>query len=279
VTIQGPQILVAGRTAALLRPDAAFPNFSVLPFDLGDGNHLRFFNNTPLVARRFGGFYSLRSLNNKADLRESVPMIDGPYVDFHVFGNDLLTSYGELYRITDRRFPKAPTTRLPRAKDWTFLAVGDFNGDGKPDAAFLSYGMDKTTSARIFYGRSPTALAFGDKEDAVLPLGALLTSVKKNQTFPLVRDTPVVADWNGDGVDDLVVAHGQSDEVLVFLGDRKGLSQERVQRIALEYRVHYEHGVYVGDFNGDGKADLAVFGYTNTGVGAGGPPAVYIWLQ
>jgi hypothetical protein len=107
----------------------------------------------------------------------------------------------------------------------------------------------------------------------------LLTSAKKNQTFALVRDTPVVADWNGDGMDDLVVAHGQCDEVLVFLGDKKGLSPDRVQRIALDYRVHYEHGVYVGDFNGDGKADLAVFGYTNTGVGAGGPLAVYIWLQ
>jgi hypothetical protein len=208
-----------------------------------------------------------------------VPEIDGPYADFRVFGNDLLTSYGQLYRRADGAFPRAPTRQFPRGKDWTFLAVGDFNGDGKPDAAFLSYGMDKSTSARIFYGRSPTALTFGDREDAVLPLGALLTSAKKNQAFPLVRDTPVVADWNGDGVDDLVVAHGQSDEVLVFLGGKNGLSQDRVQRISLEYRVHYEHGVYVGDFNGDGKADLAVFGYTNTGVGAGGPPAVYIWLQ
>jgi len=27
------------------------------------------------------------------------------------------------------------------------------------------------------------------------------------------------------------------------------------------------------------KKDPAVFGYTNTGVGVGGPPAVYIWLH
>jgi hypothetical protein len=203
-----------------------------------------------------------------------------------VFGNDLLTSYGQLYR---RRagggtFGKAPAARLPRGatKDWAFLAVGDFNGDGKPDAALFNYGMEgKSTSARIFHGRGRKALTFGGKEDAVLPLSALLSSAKKSkEAFPLVRDTPVVADWDGDGIDDLVVAHGQCDEVLVFLGDKKGgLSKGRVRRIALEYRVHYEHGVYVGDFNGDGKADLAVFGYTNTGVGAGGPLAVYIWLQ
>jgi metallo-beta-lactamase class B len=280
MTKKGPQILVAGQTAALLKADGAFPNFRVLPFDLGDGNHLRFLGaDTPLVARRFGGFFRLDFVKDKGALRKFVPEIDGPYADFRVFGNDLLTSYGQLYRRAGGTFPKAPARQWPRAKDWTFLAVGDFNGDGKPDAAFLNYGMDQATSARVFYGRSRTRLTFGDREDAVLPLSALLTSAKKNQTFPLVRDTPVVADWNGDGVDDLVVAHGQSDEVLVFLGGKGGLSKERVRRISLEYRAHYEHGVYVADFNGDGKADLAVFGYTNTGVGAGGPPAVYVWLQ
>jgi metallo-beta-lactamase class B len=280
MTKKGPHIFVAGQTAALLKPDGEFPHFRILPFDLRDGNHLRFLDdNAPLVARRFGGFYRLDLVNDKATLRKSVPEIDGPYADFRVFGNDLLTSYGQLYRRVDGSFPKVPTRQLPRTKDWTFLAVGDFNGDGKPDAAFLNYGMDQSASARIFYGQSQKTLTFGDKEDAVLPLGALLTSVKKNQRFSLVRDTPVVADWNGDGIDDLVVAHGQSDEVLVFLGDKNGLSKDRVRRIALEYRVHHEHGVYVGDFNGDGKADLAVFGYTNTGVGSGGPPAVYVWLQ
>jgi hypothetical protein len=37
--------------------------------------------------------------------------------------------------------------------------------------------------------------------------------------------------------------------------------------------------LFVGDFNGDGRPDLAVFGYTLTGVGWNGPPAAYLWLQ
>jgi metallo-beta-lactamase class B len=279
-TKNGPYLFIAGKTAALLVPQGKFPDFQTVPLDLGDGNHLRFLDDgKPLVARRFGGFYAVGLVKGKATLRKFSPEIDGPYADFRLVGNDLLTSYGQFFRRADGMFPKTPTRQLPHPKDWTFLAVGDFNADGRPDAALLSYGMDKSTSAHVFYGRSRTGLEFGDKEAVVIPLSVLLKSAKKNQTFPLVRDTPVVADWNGDGIDDLIVAHGQSDEVLVFLGGKQGLSKERVQRIALEYRVHYEHGVYVGDFNGDGKVDLAVFGYTNTGVGASGPPAAYIWLQ
>lgn len=289
VTKAGPFILVGGKTAALLAPlpvkdgpraKGKLPTFYIVPFDLGDANHLRFIDDsTPLVSRRFGGFYTLDLPPAKANLRKFVPEIDGPYVDFRLLGNDLLTAYGQLYRRKAESFSKTPDVQLPRDKDWTFLAVGDFNGDGKPDAAFLSYGMDKSTSARVFHGRGGKVPTFADKEDVVLPLSPLLMSVKKNQTFPLVRDTPVVADWNGDGLDDLVVAHGQCDEILVFLGGKEGLSTDRVQRIVFEYRLHYEHGVFVGDFDGDSKEDLAVFGYTNTGVGAGGPPAVYVWLQ
>jgi metallo-beta-lactamase class B len=286
VTKTGPFVLVAGKTAALLTPKdgppvkGALPSFAVVPFELGDANHLRFVDeSSAVVSRRFGGFHTLDLPPAKPNLRKFLPEIDGPYVDFRLIGNDLLTAYGQLHRRADYKFPRTPAVQLPVEKDWTFLAVGDFNGDGQPDAAFLSYGMEGSTAARVFYGRSKSELSFGENADAVLPLGALLNSTKKNQNHPLVRDTPVVADWNGDGIDDLVVAHGQSDEVLVFLGNKAGLSKDHVRRISLEYRVHYEHGVYVGDFNGDGKPDLAVFGYTNTGVGAGGPPAVYIWLQ
>jgi hypothetical protein len=283
----GPALLVAGKSAALLMPTGKFPAYEVTPFDFGDGNHLRFdHNGTALVSRRFGGFYALDLLKGKPSLRKVQPDIDGPYVDFRMLDlagkgrKDLITAYGQVYlRGPDGKLPKTPSMQLPREKDWTFLAVGDFNGDGKPDAAFLSYGMDGATAARVFYHRGQAEKPFAEKADVVLPLSSLLSQAKKAQGPPLVRDTPVVADWNGDGIDDLIVAHGQGDEVLVFLGGKDGLGKERVQRIALEYRVHYEHGVFVGDFNGDGKADLAVFGYTNTGVGASGPPAVYLWLQ
>ncbi len=292
VRVVGRDLLVAGKTAMLVKLDGKFGKYELKPLDLGDGNHLRTGpNGRLLVSRRFGGFYGFTFAKDRYVLNKVAPDIDGPYVDFKLLGDDLLTSYGQHYRRgKDGKFPKTPTVQLPREKDWQFLAVGDFNGDGKKDAAFLSYGAltpnpspggrgESGTSARVFYGRDKNMLEFGNKADAVFALNTLLAETKKGQNHPLVRDTPVVADWNGDGIDDLVVAHGQSNEVLVLLGGKDGLSKDRVQGINLEYRVHYEHGIYAGDFNGDGKMDLAVFGYTNTGVGSGGPSSVYIWQQ
>src|SRR5262249_34864616 len=117
LTKAGPHLLVAGKTAALLSPVAKgeepgargkLPGFKILPFDLGDGTPLRFLDDgTPLVARRFGGFFALDVDKGKPNLRRFTPEIDGPYVDFRQIGNDLLTSYGQLYRRADGKFPKA----------------------------------------------------------------------------------------------------------------------------------------------------------------------------
>ncbi len=296
IRVQGAWIMVAGKTAAFViakgPPEKGkLREFEVMPpFDLADGNHLRFSKTlvgqtSALVSRRFGGFYVLRN----SGLRKFEPEINDPYVDLHLLDDGgLLTSYGKYYaRGPGGRYPKTPTFELPRDKDWTFMGVGYFRGDKNligdelvEDVVLLSYGMNKSTTARVFYGTGKPDRPFPDKADAVISLTELLTTAKKGQAPPLVRDNPpLFADWNGDGFQDLIVAHGQHDEVLVLLGGKDGLSKDRVQRIQLEYRVHYEHGVFVGDFNGDGKADLAVFGYTNTGVGASGPPAVYVWLQ
>src|SRR5262249_37976098 len=113
-TKAGPYIFVAGKSAALLSPRAptvkGLPSFEITPIDVGAGNHLRFLDDdTPLVARRFGGFHDLELTKGRPVLRRFIPEIDGPYVDFRIVGGDLLTSYGQLYRRVDGKFAKTPT--------------------------------------------------------------------------------------------------------------------------------------------------------------------------
>jgi glyoxylase-like metal-dependent hydrolase (beta-lactamase superfamily II) len=280
-------LFVGGRSAALLIADGKLPRYKVVRLDVGDAHQARLIDRgdrrQTLIAGRFSGAHLLDESTGAARLTPFRPEAKGAYVDVRsadLNGDgrpDLVTSYGQVYlRGADGKLPAGPTLRLETgAGDWHFLAVGDFNGDGRPDVALLSYGMHGRTAARAFYNRGEADRPFGDRPDAVIPLNP----TEKGGPFTLLRDAPVVCDWNGDGIDDLVVGRGQSQEVLILLGGRGGLDARRSQKVGLDYRTHYETGLFVGDFNADGRPDLAVFGYTLTGVGWNGPPAAYIWLQ
>jgi metallo-beta-lactamase class B len=280
-------LFVGGQSAALLVADGKLPMSKVVPLDVADAHQIRVLDDgtrkQTVIAGRFSGLHVLDTAAAKPIVSRFKPEVTGPYVDVRmvdVNGDgrpDLVTSYGAVYlRGADGQLPAEPTLRLPTEKgEWHFLAVGDFNGDKRPDVVLLSYGMHGQTSARVFYNTGNADRPFGDKPDAVMALNP----EKKGDPLTLLRDTPVVCDWNGDGFDDLVIGRGQSQEVLVLLGGRDGLDAKRLEKIALDYRVHYETGLFVGDFNGDGRQDLAAFGYTLTGVGWNGPPAVYIWVQ
>jgi metallo-beta-lactamase class B len=280
-------LFVGGKSAALLVADGKPPKYRAVRIDVADAHQARWIDDEGrrrlLIASRFGGLHVLDGAADKPQLSRFRPEISGPYLDVQTADlngdgrPDLISSYGHVYlRGADGKLPAEPTQRLPVAKgEWHFLAVGDFNGDGRPDVVLLGYGMHGQAEAHVFYNRGDAARPFGDKPDAVIPLNP----AKKGDSFTLLRDTPVVCDWNGDGVDDLVIGRGQSQEVLVLLGGRDGLDIKRSETIALDYRTHYETGLYVGDFDGDGRPDLAVFGYTLTGVGWNGPPAAYLWLQ
>src|SRR5688500_15541926 len=49
------------------------PTFSIVSFDQGEANHLRFVDESPLVSRRFGGLYSLDLPSAKTNTRKCVP--------------------------------------------------------------------------------------------------------------------------------------------------------------------------------------------------------------
>lgn len=286
-----PNILVAGKSAAILLADGNWPNFKTLHVPMGDLNHLHSVDlkgdgsKQLVVGARFGGFHVVKTgKDGNASLSPMLPDVRGAYADFQMLdlnGDgrvDLVTSSGKIYlRQPDGSLPAKPSLELPLpdAKDWTMLATGDFNADGRPDLVLFSYGM-KEPQAAVFYNTGDKAAPFEMKANAVFELNA---GVPKNQTHPLLRDNPVVADWNGDGIADLIIGRGQDNQVLILHGGKDGLDMKRSTKINLDYRVHYETGLYVGDFNGDGVPDLACLGYTSTGVGASGPLAVYLWMQ
>jgi glyoxylase-like metal-dependent hydrolase (beta-lactamase superfamily II) len=281
-------LFVAGRSAALLVAEGKLPRFKVLSLDVADGNQVRILDQggrkQPVLATRFGGLHRVEETKRGPRLAPLLPAVRGAYLDVREVDlngdgrKHLITSYGQVFlRGAGGKLPERPSLTLETEKgDWSFLAVGDFNGDGRPDVALLSYGIAGRTVARVFYHKGDAARPFAERPDAVIPLGA---SKAGKATQTLLRDAPVVCDWDGDGVADLVVGKGQSDEVLVLFGGRDGLDAKRSRTVALDYRLHYETGLYAGDFNGDGRPDLAAFGYTLTGVGWNGPTAAYIWLQ
>jgi RHS repeat-associated protein/uncharacterized repeat protein (TIGR01451 family) len=115
------------------------------------------------------------------------------------------------------------------------LAVGDFNGDGKADVAFASSGVTVMLGNGDGTFQAPTTLAVSASSVAL-------------------------GDFNGDGKTDLAAAYGNNtvSAVSVILGNGDGTFQPAVSYATGIPYWDTSYEVVVGDFNGDGKPDLAV---------------------
>ena len=187
-----------------------------------------------------------------------------------------------------------------------FVAVGDFNGDGRPDIAVTPFGTsgtvldvalgngDGTFQAPVSYtvGTNPEVMVVGDfngdgKPDiAVVNNSSNTVSIllgNGDATFQAAVSYPVgsnpesisLGDFNGDGLPDLAVANLTSNNVSVLLGNGNGTFQP-----ASTYAAgSAPDAIAVADFNGDGRSDLAVTDSPNYGglsilPGSGPSPAV-----
>ncbi|PYL01629.1 MAG: hypothetical protein DME19_01020 [Verrucomicrobia bacterium] len=119
-------------------------------------------------------------------------------------------------------------------KDPVSVAVGDFNGDGKPDLAVVNSG---STNLAVLLGK-------GD--------GTFQSAV--NYDTGMSPNSVGVGDFNGDGKADVVVANETSNTVSVLLGNGDGTFQVHVDYATRSHPA----SLAVGDLNGDGKPDLAV---------------------
>ena len=163
------------------------------------------------------------------------------------------------------------------------VAVGDFNGDGKPDLAvanlrsgdvsvLLGNGDGTFQAAQNFPAAGASSIAVGDfngdgKVDLAVASGSVSVLLGNGDgTFQAARGFVVggspwavaMGDFNGDGKLDLATANGggglEPGTVSVLMGNGDGTFLE-----APTYAAGVA-SVAVGDFNGDGKLDLVTNG-------------------
>ena len=131
------------------------------------------------------------------------------------------------------------------------VAVGDFNGDGKADLAVTDFS--------------------GGSVGVLLGNGDGTFQAVMNNRLGTNPQSVVAGDFNGDGKADLAVTNFYSANVSILLGNGDGTFQAPVNYSTGSGTEPY--GIAVADFNGDGKADLAV-----STIYPGNPGAVSILL-
>lgn len=148
------------------------------------------------------------------------------------------------------RFHEAEGSPLPTGEGPAAIVATDLNGDGKADVAIANASSDNVT---VLLGDGSGGFAPAPASPFAAPASADGSAGMLG--FP---DSIGAGDFNGDGDIDLAVANfnGSSNNIAVLRGDGHG---GFTNAVGSPFPANGNPGpLVVGDFNGDGRSDLAV---------------------
>ncbi len=170
--------------------------------------------------------------------------------------DDLITSSGDIFLCRpDGSLSESAAMHLPvPASDsniWTYVAAADFEHNGSIDIALLA---NSPAGATVWLYRNTrnSQSPFRKEPNAKF----VVPDAEVN------RDGPTVADFNSDGIPDLILTRrGNEGGAFILAGAAAdGLSPRRITRIKLDYIPYYDVRFGVADFAGTGRPALAGFG-------------------
>jgi hypothetical protein len=123
------------------------------------------------------------------------------------------------------------------------FAVGDVNGDGKPDLAIVN--SPSSTSDR--HGKDGLTILIGDGKGGFRMLGGSPFATSR------IPNRVAIGDVNGDGVADIAVSSPDANNITLFLMNSKGVASSSTIAVGGKPK-----GLAIRDLNGDGKADIVI---------------------
>jgi hypothetical protein len=185
-----------------------------------------------------------------ATVQASLAVTQGQAVYLHVVGDagthgDFTLEFTNLDQFAT---PDNQTLFFPTGTGPSSATLADMNGDGRLDIVVSHVGPD-TVSVLLNNGDG----TFQAPRD--FPVGALVPGGPSTLSgLPNFRRDLAVADFNGDGIPDIVVANRDAGDISLLLGRGDGTfaPQHRIDATSAPFALA------VGDLNNDGIPDLAV---------------------
>jgi hypothetical protein len=158
-------------------------------------------------------------------------------------------------------YRSAPYAQFAPVETSYVQLITDLNRDGIPDLVFLSQGSSIDQTLSTYTSTIQVALGKGDGTFGT-PSTVAGPPIMVQSFTDVIPASLAVADMNGDGIPDLIAVGTDSStynlQIAVALGKGDGtFGAPSISATAGQY-LNNDQQLAVGDFNGDGKLDVAI---------------------